>query len=261
MAQVYFRSCTGDSQEYTFICGDGIGLACPEENKIYRFIINNVRSEKCWYILPFSNIYPGAILVTVQYDASYPDPYDSCSECFQYNYKLINCLTSDVIYTNYLECPSCIDYINYLMYTNIEPNPCWYVTLIDLPIEPITTVMESDGYCEPCEGKCYTVTGTGVITYLDGYGEFTTTNAPAVICSSSYPSVTGTDYEIFTNNLFCDDRNPCTYTYELTNCETGVKIQSNEPDLAFPYALDQTVKLDEYPGACWTIEQFSYNRA
>jgi hypothetical protein len=197
---------------------------------------------------------PGIIFTNVNTGGT---PEDSCNECFKYNYKLVNCIDSTVIYTNYLECPDCINYINQLAYTYLEPNPCWYVTVTNEPVGPITLVeINLEAYCEQCEAKCYTVTGTGVITYFDGYGELSTAYAPSVICSSSYPSVVGTNNEIFTNSLFCDNRNPCAYYYRLTNCVTEEQILSNEPDLAFPYALNETVKLAEYPGACWTIEQF-----
>lgn len=181
----------------------------------------------------------------------------TCNECFQYNYKLYNCINDTVIYTDYLECPDCIYYINQFVRTYLEPNPCWFITVTEEPVGTITSVnINGEGYCDFCDGKCYTVTGTGVITYFNGYGEYSTADAPAVICSSSYPSVAGTNNEIVTNNLFCDNRNPCSYYYRLTNCVTGEQILSNEPDLAFPYALDETVKLAEYPDACWTIEQF-----
>jgi len=198
----------------------------------------------------FNNPPPG-ITITINEGAT------TCNECFQYKYKLVNCIDATVIYTNYLECPDCINYINLMAHTYLEPNPCWYVTVVPETPGPVTQVIiNNEAYCNFCEGKCYTITGIGVITYFDGYGELTTANAPAIICSSSYPSVTGIDYEIVTNGLFCDNRNPCAYYYRLTNCETQVTILSNEPDLAFPYALDETVKLAEYPGACWTIEQF-----
>ena len=182
---------------------------------------------------------------------------DGCNECFQYKYKLYNCVNDTVIYTDHNECPDCLLYINQLVYTYLEPNPCWYITVVPETVGVLTPVaINGEAYCEQCEGKCYTVTGTGVITYFDGYGEYSTADAPAIICSTIYPSVVGTNNEIVTNNLFCDNRNPCAYYYRLTNCETEEQILSNEPDLAFPYALDETVKLAEYPGACWTIEQF-----
>lgn len=380
MAQsMLFRCCDPSiTTIYIASCGGGTSSSCAIPGKIYKLIINNVRSEECWEALG-EGYYPDAVYANIQYDASY-EPFESCNECLKYNYKLYNCFDDTIVYTNYLECPECINWINNLAYTDLEPNPCWYVTVTndilpeppvsvttytcdvtgdaaddtymdfkisingiiysmgnlwnqvsyaqletDLnaltvggqplgqftvsgepydnavgritvvgtnsydyivldygspfnvpftctsvttptlpnpsnqypgPIVPVDIITGDAVYCEPCEGKCYTITGTGVITYFDGYSDLSTANAPAVICSGSYPSVTGTDYEIFTNNLFCDNRNPCAYYYELTNCETGVTILSNEPDLAFPYALGETVKLAEYPGACWTIEQF-----
>ena len=194
---------------------------------------------------------------SVCYDAipvTVPQSYNTCNECLKYNYKLYNCITSEIVYTNYLECPDCVNYINQLVRTFLEPNPCWYVTVASLPIGTITTVdINGEGYCEQCEGKCYTITGTGTITYFDGYGELSTADAPAVICSSSYPSVTGITHQIFTSDLFCDNRNPCpNYCYTLTNCVTQEEIKSVNEDLAFPFALGQTIEIAERDG-CWTI--------
>lgn len=179
---------------------------------------------------------------------------NTCNECLQYNYKLYNCENSDIIYTNYLECPDCINFINDQAYTYLEPNPCWYITVTDEPVGTITPVeINLEVFCNPCEPKCYTITGNGIITYFDGYGELSTADAPAIICSRSYPSVTGTNNEIVTDNVFCDNRNPCpTYCYELTNCVTQEVIRTTNQDLAFPYVLNQTIEIAERDG-CWTI--------
>ena len=229
---------------------------CPQEPEATLTVPSNSSIRLHGAIPGFETPAPGIVYeqINLPYE---PNETLACNECFQYKYKLYNCINDTVIYTDYLECPDCIYYINQFVRTYLEPNPCWFITVTEEPVGTITPVeINGEGYCDFCEGKCYTVTGTGVITYFNGYGEYSTADAPAIICSSSYPSVTGTNNEIVTNNLFCDNRNPCSYYYRLTNCVTQVTILSNEPDLAFPYALDETVKLAEYPGACWTIEQF-----
>lgn len=252
MDQVAFRSCGPNPTTYVCDCGEGTGFACPEGGKIYRFIINNVRSEDCWEIVYGLPMY--SIPVNVQYDPSYPTPYETCNECYQYNYKLVNCIDDTVIYTNYLECPDCINYINQLAYTYLEPNPCWYVTVTNEPVGPITLVeINLEAYCDPCVSYCYTITGTGIVTYIDQYNELLTADAPVVICSSSYPSVSGSNHQIF-RNTDCIGGNVCPYyIYTLTNCETGETIRTDNQALAFPDALNQTVKLGEYPNACWEI--------
>ena len=229
-------------------------------NKVYKLNINGNISPYCWQAIG-EGYYPNAI-TNAQIAQASEGYYNTCSSCTQYKYKLVNCINDTVVYTDYQECPDCINYINNLMYTNLEPNPCWYITVVTETVGDLTSVqIDGDLYCDQCEGKCYTVTGTGVITYFNGYSEFSTTNAPAVICSSSYPSVSGTDHQIFTDGYFCDNRNPCSNTYALTNCVTGEIILSENPDLAFPYALGQTVQLAEYPDACWTIAQGGYTRS
>ena len=178
---------------------------------------------------------------------------DGCNECFQYKYKLYNCVNATVIYTDYLECPDCLLYINQFVRTYLEPNPCWFITVTEDPVGTIIPVeINGEGYCEPCEPKCYTITGTGVITYFDVYYELTTADAPAVICSASYPSVTGNNHTI-TSTGNCDVRNACPiYCYTLTNCVTGEQIKTSNQDLAFPYVLEQTIEIAERDG-CWTI--------
>lgn len=194
---------------------------------------------------------PGIIFTNVNTGGT---PEDSCNECFKYNYKLVNCIDATVIYTNYLECPDCINYINQLVYTYLEPNPCWYVTVTNEPVGPITLVeINLEAYCDPCESYCYTITGTGIVTYIDQYNELLTADAPVVICSTSYPSVSGSNHQIF-KNTDCSGGNVCPYyIYTLTNCETGETIRTDNQALAFPDALNQTVKLGEYPNACWEI--------
>jgi hypothetical protein len=244
-----FASCDPSiSTKYFGDCGGYLNPSCVQIGSVYSLQFDNVLLPGCWVCI--SGYYPDAIIGNLQ---PLGTGYESCNDCLQYNYKLVNCINDTVIYTNYLECPDCLLYINQLVYTYLEPNPCWYVTVVPETVGPITTVYEGEGYCDPCEGKCYTVTGTGVITYFDGYHELTTTDAPAIICSSSYPSVTGTDHQIFTNNLFCDNTDPCsTYCYTLTNCVTEEVIKSTNEDLAFPFVLNEIVEIAERDG-CWTI--------
>lgn len=182
---------------------------------------------------------------------------DGCNECFNYDYKLVNCIDDTVVYTNYLECPECLLYINQQVYTNIEPNPCWFITVTTLPVGNIIPVtIDVEGYCEQCIPKCYTITGVGIITYFSGY-DLVTEDAPAIICASSYPSVIGNDYTI-TNTGNCGSENPCpTYLYTLTNCATEAQIQSLDQELAFPYVLNEIVKIGERTG-CWSITREIY---
>lgn len=178
---------------------------------------------------------------------------DDCNECFNYDYKLVNCIDDTVVYTNYLECPECLLYINQQVYTNIEPNPCWFITVTTLPVGNIIPVtIDVEASCYVCAPKCYTITGIGSITYFDQNLELVTEDAPAIICSSSYPSVIGTSYTI-NNTGNCDSETPCpTYLYTLTNCVTEEQIQTSTSDLAFPYVLNQIIEIAEYEG-CWSI--------
>jgi len=177
-------------------------------------------------------------------------------EDYNYTYKLYNCINSDIVYTNSAECPSCFYNIGNIIRTDLSPATCWYVSTTNSTPEPITTVMLQEGPCDECIPKCYTITGTGNVTYVNAsYELITTETAPIKICSITYPSVTGTNHQIFVGEE-CTYREGCNSAcYELTNCETEEVIYSDNQDLAFPYALNEIVKLDEFDG-CWTIDVF-----
>jgi len=194
---------------------------------------------------------PSGIIVTEN------PQWTTCEDCYTHNYKLYNCINNQIKYTNDIECPDCYNYVGNIAYTSITPNHCWLITETihtSGTIIPVEILPELN--CTVCLLKCYTITGTGNITYFNDFEDgLNTTTAPARICSSIYPEVTGNDFQIF-------DNGPCEifekYTtcveicYMLTNCDTEEVIYSVDQDLAFPYNLGQTVKLAEFDG-CWTI--------
>ena len=226
----------------------------PEPLVVNNRTIKLQGSDDCWTI----HGEEGEICYDIT-PVSVTQDYASCNECTKYNYKLVNCIDNTVLYTNYLECPECIFYINQQVYTNIEPNPCWYITIATSLVGNIIPVsIDVEGYCEQCIPKCYTITGVGIITYFSGY-ELVTEDAPSIICASSYPSVTGTNNTI-TNTGNCGSENPCpTYLYTLTNCATEEQIQSLNQELAFPYVLNEIVEIAEYTG-CWSITREIYGQ-
>jgi hypothetical protein len=176
---------------------------------------------------------------------------------YQYNYRLINCTNDQVVYSNYLECPQCYLYINQQVYTNIsESLPCWYVTVIEESVTPVSVNIDIDLSCDPCTPKCFVVTGTGNITYIDTDDQLSIVTAPNYICSQTYPFVVGENNQIFDLNEECSGYRDCPGTsrwFVLTNYETEQVINSDNIDLIYPALLDQTVKLEEYPG-CWYVE-------
>ena len=180
--------------------------------------------------------------------------WTTCQECYPHNYKLYSCVSNDIKYTNDFECPECQQYIGDTVYTSISPDHCRLIQQIsgNIPsVTPATILIEL--LCPECLLKCYTVTGTGQITYYNAFEDgFNTISAPARICSSIYPNVTGNSFQIFENGE-CDSITGCNdLCYILTNCDTEESIYSTNQDLAFPYNLGETVKLAEFDG-CWTI--------
>ena len=171
----------------------------------------------------------------------------------QYNYKLYNCEDDTVIYTDSTNCPQCVNYINDVAYTNLTPIHCWYVSVTNDPIGIIVPVnILSEIPCSICYPKCYTITGTGNVTYYNLDSVFVTEPLPAVICSGTYPSVSGTNTTI-TEGDICSLITPCpTYCYELTNCVTQEVLISSNDELAFPYVLKEIIEIAEHPG-CWSI--------
>lgn len=168
------------------------------------------------------------------------------------SYRLFNCIDGQILYTNTTECPLCQYNVGSYVHTSLPLIPCWYITEGPTTGETLTNIVLQEGYCEPCVPKCYTITGTGSVTYLNTFVEAVTTTAPVKICALSYPSVTGDDHQIFVGEE-CSYIEGCpNVCYLLTNCDTQEELHSTNQDLAFPYELGETVKLNEFAG-CWTI--------
>lgn len=232
--------------------GESVPEPLPEENRVIKLADH----DGCWTI---ESQYGDACLVTTPVIVT--QDYATCNDCLQYNYKLYNCIDDTVVYTNYLECPECYANIGNLVYTDLDPIPCWYVFRYYSTPSVITPVnINYELECDTCVPKCYTITGTGNVSYVtigDTY-IIETATAPVKICSYAYPIASGLDNEILVGEN-CNYRLECPIVcYELTNCDTDEVIYSYEQDLAFPYALNQTVKLAEFTG-CWTIALVTCN--
>lgn len=229
---------------------NGSGYPDCLTGQVYKISIDGIESPFCWETISYTQ---GSVFANV---VALDGPYDSCNECTKNAYKLVNCYNNEVVYTDYINCPDCINYINQLAYTDLEPNACWYVTVTDEIAPSIPVIIFNEAFCPDCLPKCYTITGTGNISYFNVYQELITDlPAPAVICSISYPTVAGTGYQIFINENDCDYRQPCpVYCYDLTNCVTQEVIVTTNQDLAFPYVLGQTIEIANRDG-CWTISR------
>lgn len=170
-------------------------------------------------------------------------------------YMLVSCDDDEVIYTDDAGCPECENAVGYLV--SIITIGCRYVLISDSIPSIITPVnINLEFICPTCLPKCYTITGTGNVSYVvlaDTY-VIETSPLPAKICSYSYPTVSGLDNQIFIGGGCNLDEIPgCPIScYELTNCDTDEVIYSYNQDLAFPYALNEIVELAEFTG-CWTI--------
>jgi len=135
---------------------------------------------------------------------------------------------------------------------------CYYVALSpDVCPSPTNTI----NYLGPESGctnlpTCFTIGGTGTVTYLNLEHVLETAYAPVQVCSVIQPIVTGTegvDYAII-NEGSCLESSCGNFCFKLTNCESGVIVISDNQNLITPYAFNQTVKLDGYEG-CWTISK------
>jgi hypothetical protein len=56
-------------------------------------------------------------------------------------YKLVNCINDQVVYTDDAGCPECAANVGDLVYTNLEPVPCWYVLSFDSTPSVITPII------------------------------------------------------------------------------------------------------------------------
>ena len=215
----------------------------------FKLNINGIDSPYCWKATKgFEGIPVIATIVVTD------GPYDSCTECLHYDYKLYNCTTNAVVYTDYINCPDCYLHINNLTRTNLSPIACWYISVTNEPMGLIVpvSIISLDVPCPVCIPKCYTITGTGNVTYYNLDLEFVTEPLPAVICAGAYPSVSGSNNTITVGST-CSLVTPCPiYCYTLTNCLTQETLITNNEELAYPYVLNEIVVIAEHPG-CWSI--------
>jgi hypothetical protein len=120
-------------------------------------------SDACWTPSVSDNNCECAVDVTVAYS------YYNCPECLNpKGYKLTECTTDEVIYTNQ-------DLSTYIGQTvELDCGGCWIVEALDLPApstQPVTIVSAFDG-CKTCNGEYFLLedcTGKveSVITYTD----------------------------------------------------------------------------------------------
>jgi hypothetical protein len=109
--------------------------------------------------------------------------------------------------------------------------------------------------CDLCYGSCITVSGLGIVSYLNSTGVETTASLPAKICAFSKPYITSSTTPVIkTLSYECTSDTDCLITcYELTNCSTNQIIYSNNQSLFDAYAGNKTVTLNELDG-CWSVD-------
>lgn len=109
--------------------------------------------------------------------------------------------------------------------------------------------------CTPCDAFCVSIGGgTGTVKYINYNDVETTTSLPAKICTKTKPYVSISTPIIRPAGGECTSVSGCDIScFELTNCDTGQIIYSNNQSLFSAYANNTTVTLNELPG-CWTVE-------
>ena len=163
-------------------------------------------------------------------------------------YRLYNCSDLSEIYTGTDLSGFDNGFVSLAEYVG-----CWYVTTVSsCPSGDAEEVTEDGIDCEVCTLNCYTIGGSGTVSYVAPNSSFQTAQAPLRVCSWIIPRVTGNNYEVI-NNGPCDPEDGCApQCYLLTNCETEEEIISNSISLLTPYAFGQTVTLAGKEG-CWQV--------
>ena len=162
-------------------------------------------------------------------------------------YRLYNCENLSELYTG----TNLSDKLNEFI-SLVDETGCWYVTdsspCLAADANPVT-VAEAPCHCDPI---CYTIGGSGTVTYVDPFGVLSTAQAPIRICSLIYPRVENGTYIVIDNGVCTEDLICSEQCYLLTNCETSETLISNSTDLLTPCAFGQTVTLAGKEG-CWQV--------
>lgn len=147
------------------------------------------------------------------------------------------------------------------VYDNVALNNLGCFTVKLFSGTPPTYAVKNDNLtydgasCDPCDAFCISIGGgSGTVRYINYNDVETTASLPARICTKTKPFVTIASPIIKLAGGGCASVNGCDIScFELTNCDTGQIIYSNNQSLFSAYANNNTISLNELDG-CWTVD-------
>ena len=179
-------------------------------------------------------------------DLNQPNPdLAQCEDCPTPCYKLISCDGKSFYTITDLSA-----YVNTFI-TISGSSDCWFVA--DTPEEcgKINTTVTYVSACSSCTCTCYNIVGTGTVSYVDCNNKYQTgVVAPARICALTTPTFDPESSGTITSSGACTDGLCAEVCYKLTECTTGVVINSKSQNL-FQY-VGKVVSIEGQTG-CYTV--------
>ena len=169
----------------------------------------------------------------------------SCPTCITPCFKLTNCDGN-----SFFTITDLTAYANTFI-TISGSADCWFVEESDNECSGVTTTVTYVSACSSCTCKCYSVTGTGTISYIgcDNIA-YSGVLAPVQICALTKPIFEADGSGTVTTGSACIDGICPEVCYKLTECTSGTIINSNSPGL-FAY-LGKVVDIEGQTG-CYTV--------
>ena len=172
--------------------------------------------------------------------------YAICPTCVTPCFKLTNC-DGDT----FLTITDLSAYVN--TFITIDSNAdCWFVEESPNECSGVTTTVTYVSACSACTCNCYTVSGTGTISYIgcDNVA-YSGVLAPVQVCALTKPIFDSDGSGTITTSAGCVDGECPEICYKLTECTTGAVINSKSQNL-FAY-LGNVVTIEGQAG-CYTVE-------
>ena len=128
---------------------------------------------------------------------------------------------------------------------------CWFVEESNDECAGVTTTVTYASSCSACTCKCYTVVGTGTISYIgcDNVA-YSGVLAPVQVCALTKPVFESDGSGTITTGSACVDGRCPEVCYSLTECTSGTVINSKSPGL-FAY-VGKVVSIEGQTG-CYTV--------
>ena len=171
--------------------------------------------------------------------------YAQCPPCITPCFKLTNCDGK-----SFFTITDLTAYINTFITINGSVD-CWFVEESNNSCAGVTTTVIYTSACSACTCKCYSVTGTGTVSYIGCDNKaYSGVLVPLQTCALTKPTFDADGVGTVTTGASCVDGRCPEVCYKLTECTSGVIIHSRSSNL-FAY-IGSAVSIEGHAG-CYTV--------